>query len=134
MYYKEAIERCNELIKESSCWIGITNQQAIQIVLNIIKKQEEDIEDYEKILDIYDERKYRKQYLEEERAKRKNLLYPDSDEIYQRYFEQKEEIEKKDKIINDAIKWIENTMNDSRVTGCNLGDLQLLFDILKDKK
>ena len=66
----------------------------IQEAMKIIEKQKEDIEDYEKILDIYDERKYRRQYLEEERAKRKNLLYPDSDEIYQKYFEQKTEIER----------------------------------------
>ena len=38
---KEAIERCKELIKEShSCWIGITNQEAIETILNIIQKQE----------------------------------------------------------------------------------------------
>lgn len=69
--------------------------------------------DYERILDIMDERTYRKQYLKEERAKRKSLLYPDADEIYRRYFEQKELIEMlqqkcldKDKIILDLHKRI----------------------------
>lgn len=104
---KEAIERCNELIKEShSCWIGITNQVAIQTVLNLIEKQKEEIETLKRDFEIVDHECSR---LEQEDIR-------------------------KDKIINDAIKWIENTMNDSRVTGCNLGDLQLLFDILKDKK
>lgn len=37
---KKAIERCNELIKEEhSCWIGISNQKAIDTVLNLIDKQ-----------------------------------------------------------------------------------------------
>lgn len=168
--------------------------EAIQTVLNLIEKQKEDIKEYEAILDIGNNRKYRKKYLEERRKEEPNLLYPDADEIYERYYKQKAEIEelkakleykqyndldniefekyiekivkerteklykeietlkrdfeivdhecsrleqediRKDKIINDAIKWIENTMNDTRVIGCNLGDLQLLLDILKDKK
>ena len=42
---EESIERCKELIKEShSCWIGITNQIAIETVLNLIEKQKAEIE------------------------------------------------------------------------------------------
>ena len=49
----KAIERCNELIKEShSCWIGITNQVAIQTVLNLIEKQKAEIEKKDKIIDL----------------------------------------------------------------------------------
>ena len=69
--------------------------------------------DYERILDIMDERKYRKLYLKQERTKRKGLLYPDADEIYRRFFEQQELIEvlqqkclDKDKIILDLHKRI----------------------------
>lgn len=29
-----------------------------------------------------------------------------------------------------AIKWIKNRINDRNITGCNLGDLQLLLNIL----
>lgn len=43
------------------------------------------------------------------------------------------ELDKKDKIINDAKQWIENTMNDRRIVGCNLGDLQMLLDILESE-
>lgn len=36
----KAIERCNELIKEShSCWIGLSNQDAIKTVLSLVKEQ-----------------------------------------------------------------------------------------------
>ena len=31
-----------------------------------------------------------------------------------------------------AIKWIKNAMNNSNIKGCNLEDLQLLLDILKN--
>ena len=75
-------------------------QNGVKVLLNLIQTQQEDIEDYQRILDTFDKREYRKRYLEEERAKRPKLLYPDADEIYQRYYEQKAEIEKKDKIID----------------------------------
>lgn len=42
---EEAIERCKELIKEShSCWIGITNQIAIETILNLIVNQKAEID------------------------------------------------------------------------------------------
>ena len=78
----------------------------------------EDNQDYERILEIFDNREYRKKYLKEERAKRKGLLYPDADEIYRKYFEQKEFIEdlktkclEKDGIILDLHKKILNILD-----------------------
>lgn len=42
---KEAIERCNELIKvEHANWIGISNQKAIETVLNLIQTQDKIID------------------------------------------------------------------------------------------
>ena len=44
MSIEEAVERCNELIKkEHECWIGITNQKAIETVLNMLKEQKDTI-------------------------------------------------------------------------------------------
>lgn len=51
--------------------------------------------EYRRILDLADDRIYRKKYLEERRKEQPNLLYPDSDEIYQRYYELKQENELK---------------------------------------
>lgn len=72
-----------------------------------------DNEDYRRILDILDERTYRKKYLKEEREKRKGMLYPDADEIYMRYFNQRDLIKElkqkcleKDTIIYDLHKKI----------------------------
>lgn len=41
----KAIERCNKLIEtEHSNWIGITNQKAIETVLNMLKEKDEEIQ------------------------------------------------------------------------------------------
>ena len=41
---EKAIERCKELIKpEHSNWIGISNQKAIETVLNLIDKQNKEL-------------------------------------------------------------------------------------------
>lgn len=65
------------------------NRVEKEYVLKLI----EDNKDYEDLLEMFDNRTYRKQYLKEERAKRRGLLYPDADEIYRRYFEQRKFIE-----------------------------------------
>ena len=70
------------------------------LVENIEKLQKENEElkeynmTYKRILGLADNRIYRKKYLEERRKEQPNLLYPDSDEIYRRYYELKEENEK----------------------------------------
>ena len=61
----------------------------------VLKENEELKEyniDYKRILDLADNRTYRKKYLEERRKEQPNLLYPDGDEIYQRYYELQKEI------------------------------------------
>ena len=47
----KAIKRCNKLIEtEHSNWIGITNQKAIETVLNMLKEKEAEIEKYKNLL------------------------------------------------------------------------------------
>lgn len=49
----KAIERCNKLIEtEHSNWIGITNQKAIETVLNMLKEKEAEIEKKDKMIDL----------------------------------------------------------------------------------
>lgn len=49
----KAIERCNKLIEtEYSNWIGITNQKAIETVLNMLKEKDEEIEKKDKMIDL----------------------------------------------------------------------------------
>ena len=49
---KKAIERCNQLRQvEHANWIGISNQLAIITVLNLIEKQQAEIEKKDKIID-----------------------------------------------------------------------------------
>lgn len=69
----------------------------------VLKENEELKEynmEYKRILDLADNRIYRKKYLEERRKEQPNLLYPDGDEIYQRYYELKEENEHNKLLLN----------------------------------
>lgn len=82
-------------------------------------KEKEAIEHFEILNEIYKKTNYN--YLD--------LKYTDSE--YDNSKILLNLIKKQDKIITEAIKWIENTMNDPNIRGCNLGDLQLLLDILE---
>ena len=72
----------------------------IRTVLNLITKLQKENEELksdnlekERVLEIFDNRKYRKRYLKERRKEEPNLLYPDGDEIYKRYYELKKQID-----------------------------------------
>ena len=92
---------CNELniILGKHCDGSKNVAYAIEHILSdykrVLKENEELKEyniDYKRILDLADNRTYRKKYLEERRKEQPNLLYPDGDEIYQRYYELQKEI------------------------------------------
>lgn len=87
--------------------IDISKEEA-KIILNLIAKLQKENEElvsdnleYQRIQDIFDKRTYRKKYLEERRKETTNLLYPDSDEIYKRYYEQKKQIDLMAEYINN---------------------------------
>lgn len=45
MTEEKAIDRCNELIKSKNAnWIGLSNQNAIETVLNMIKEKDKQID------------------------------------------------------------------------------------------
>ena len=89
----------------------ITDIESIEGLLDLYSKEKKtshflqgqlDIEnakliEYETTLDIFNNREYRKKYLEERRSEEENLLYPDADEIYKRYYEQQEKNKKLEK-------------------------------------
>lgn len=80
---------CNPDIKALSESIEILSDYK-----RVLKENEElksDNLEYQRIQDIFDKRTYRKKYLEERRKEEPNLLYPDADEIYRRYYELKKE-------------------------------------------
>lgn len=88
----KAIERCNKLIEtEHSNWIGITNQKAIETVLNMLKEKGTEINKY----------------------KRKNKEL--SNQLLKIYKEQDNynaRIEKKDKVIDLMAKYIADIDNE----------------------
>ena len=112
--------------------------QAIERVLldykRVLKENEELKEynmTYKRILGLADNRIYRKKYLEERRKEQPNLLYPDSDEIYRRYYELKEENEHLHREINRRIKLkIEN----EKIVDTQLKVLHELLDESEENK
>ena len=111
---------------------------AIENLINKNKKLQKENEElkeynmtYKRILGLADNRIYRKKYLEERRKEQPNLLYPDSDEIYQRYYELKEENEELHREINRRIKLkIEN----EKIVDTQLKVLHELLDESEENK
>ncbi len=97
----KAIERCNNLIrKEHSSWIGISNQKAIEKLLNMLKEKDAEIEKYKKLLadnlakGLNDSIKAK--------SKAENDLYDFAEGV-------QEDLDTKDKIINlmaERINWL----------------------------
>lgn len=120
------IKRCDEckLNECINCEISYSDIQTIKHLIKAYKELKEENEklksdnlEYQRTQDIFDERTYRKKYLEERRKEEPNLLYPDSDEIYKRYYKLKEEnatLKKAHNISeNVTIQDITNVMNKS---------------------
>lgn len=93
----EALKPHNDIVKEYPLTLSIEEQK---ILLDYITNLQEEIKEWEYIQDIQDKREYRKRYLEERRKEDPTLLYPDYDEIYKKYYEQKQRIDKAVEYIN----------------------------------
>ena len=117
------------------------DEETVNAIENLInknkelQKENEELKEYnmtyERILGLADNRIYRKKYLEERRKEQPNLLYPDSDEIYQRYYELKEENEHLHREINRRIKLkIEN----EKIVDTQLKVLHELLDESEENK
>lgn len=87
----EEEQELNKIIKETRINKVLENNIEVKRLREENEKLKSDNLEYQRIQDISDKRTYRKKYLEERRKEEPNLLYPDSDEIYQRYYELKEE-------------------------------------------
>lgn len=84
---------------------AVSLEHLIKAYKELEEKNKELISDnleYQRTLDIFDKRTYRKKYLEERRNEEPNLLYPDADEIYKRYYKLREENTSKQKAYDDC--------------------------------
>lgn len=82
-----------------------TNNETITFedVIDYVIDLQSEVEEYEAVFDLYNNRKYRKMFIEEWKKEYQKELdkqgegviagFPDSDYVYRRYFEQKAEIE-----------------------------------------
>lgn len=106
---KQAIKECKRLSKQDYYGdLYFPEKYSIQILLNLLEKLQKENKELKsdnlekaRILEMFDDRKYRKKYLEERRKEEPNLLYPDGDEIYKRYYEQKKQIDLMAEYINN---------------------------------
>ena len=99
-------------------------------ILDYIHNLQDEIKELECLQDIRDQREYHKRYLEERRKEEPYLLYPDFDEVYKRFFEQRDRI---DKAI-EYIKW-NLDKNEEIIEYFNYdGNFNELLDILKGGK
>lgn len=96
------------------CWEITTDE--CECILNYIKSLQqknkqlkEDLKVYDKIFDTFSKRKYAHRYLEERRKEIPNLLAPDSDEIYERYYQLKERIDKATQYIKENSFYIKSS-------------------------
>jgi hypothetical protein len=87
---KELLDYLNEFIKSDKVEEIYLNQKRVKQLLDYITN----LQEYETIIEMEFKREYAKRYLEERRKEEPHLLYPDSDEIYKRYYELKEENKK----------------------------------------
>ena len=138
------LERKIELNKQMYLEFGrllSLDEETVNAIENLInknkklQKENEELKEYnmtyKRILGLADNRIYRKKYLEERRKEQPNLLYPDSDEIYRRYYELKEENEHLHREINRRIKLkIEN----KKIVDTQLKVLHELLDESEENK
>lgn len=101
--------------------------EKLQKEIEKLQKENEELKadnyEYQRIQDIFDERTYRKKYLEERREENPNLLYPDADEIYERYYKFKKENEELKELTNKT-QWI---------SPCYVGQNYISKQKVKDK-
>nr|DAH37193.1 MAG TPA: hypothetical protein [Caudoviricetes sp.] len=134
---KKLIKKCddcklNECINCGISWSEVsTIRRLLDAYIGISKENEKlkaDNLEYQRIQDISDVRTYRKRYLEERRKEENDLLYPDADEIYERYYKIKEENEKmKNKDTNKVNSKIEKSRIIKKIY---VSDEQIGFGVL----
>ena len=93
---RKLIEELDKVVKHNRN-ATILKRDDCKMIVDYVKDLQEQVYEYEQLIDIQDKREYHKRYLEERRKEEPNLLYPDYDEIYKRYYEQKEKIDKLEK-------------------------------------
>lgn len=130
--------------EKDTTWITIHTPQIknIENILNELerlqkenKKLISDNLEYQRIQDIFNERTYRKKYLEERRKEEPNLLYPDADEIYQRYYKLKKENEKLSYIISEIEQYtLDEQINEESINYNEFIEVQnMAFDGVYNK-
>lgn len=113
----EIWEICNSPMNCQKCPLYNTNcakilhtatLEALKNLVQLVDFQKEEIEDFERLTTIQRGREYYNKFVTEvfQEERNSDLVYPDFDEIYKRYFEQKAENERLLKIAKKMHTWI----------------------------
>ena len=112
MIEEKTIERCKELIKtEHANWIGISNQEAIRELLNMLEGKDKAIEKL---------KKHNKELLRKLKNRVKEVKKLNKYSLYKKEFKRlNEQIKKKDEIIKklekEAQKYFEEIIKQARI-------------------
>lgn len=112
MIKEQTTKRCEELIKpEHANWIGISNQEAIRELLNMLKEKDKEIEKL---------KKHNKELLRKLRNRVKEVKKLNKYSLYKKEFKTlNEQLKKKDEIIEklekEAQKYFEEIIKQARI-------------------
>lgn len=92
----EDCKKCPLYDKHCAEILHTATLEALKSLVKLVDFQNEEIEDFKRLTTIQRGREYYNKFVTEVFQKEQNsdLIYPDFDEIYKRYFEQKAEIER----------------------------------------
>lgn len=106
----EDCQKCPLNDKSCAKILHTATLEALKNLVQLVDFQKEEIEDFKRLTTIQRGRKYYNKFVTEVFQKERNndLIYPDFDEIYKRYFEQKAEI---DDYKQDTIPRLQDALN-----------------------
>lgn len=121
----EDCQKCPLNDKSCAKILHTATLEALKNLVQLVDFQKEEIEDLQLLTTIQRGRKYYNKFVKEVFQKERNndLIYPDFDEIYKRYFDQKAEIQRLDTALAFALKFNSELEADKRLANVELDRL-----------
>ena len=132
---EKAIERCEELIKpENANWIGISNQEAIKTVLNMLKEKDKEIEFQKDINKIEKNRHKKTEKSLKGQIIKNNKIIEKLEKEAQGYFEENIKKDKQIDLMAEQLKGVPINKNIPNFEKPNLKECITIFTNKEDIK
>ena len=132
MIEEKVIERCEQLIKpEHANWIGISNQEAIRELLNMLKEKDKEIEFQKDINKIEKDRHKKTEKSLKGQIIKQNKIIEKLEKEAQKYFE---EIIKQDRVIDLKTEQLEGVPTNKNIPNFEKPNLKECITIFTNKK